>query len=58
MHLFVNMLKRVGLATNKKITIDPNFAKNVVYAFIYRDVSKEAIMAIADALFVQAIDIT
>jgi hypothetical protein len=50
MYLFINMLKRVGLATNKKVVIDLNFAQNVVYAFIYRDVSKEAIMAIADAL--------
>jgi hypothetical protein len=54
MYLFLNMLKRVGLAINKgkRVIIDQNFAHNVVYAFIYRDVSKEAIMALADAVLV------
>ena len=54
MYLFMNMLKRVSLARHKRVVINQDFAQNVVYAFIYRDVSKEAIMALADALLVCA----
>jgi hypothetical protein len=48
--LFVNMLKRVGRAKNKSVVFNHKFVQNIAYAFVYRDVSKEAIMAIADAL--------
>jgi hypothetical protein len=48
--LFISMLKRVGNAKKKTITINSNFMQNITYAFTYRDISKEAMMAVADAL--------
>ncbi|GBU22823.1 hypothetical protein R80B4_02735 [Fibrobacteres bacterium R8-0-B4] len=49
-YLFLKMLKKVSLAKQKTITFNQDFIKNITYAFIYRDISKEAIMAISDAL--------
>lgn len=51
-YLLMNMLKRVSAGKNKQLVLNHDFAKNIAYAFIYRDISKEAIMAISDALLV------
>jgi hypothetical protein len=48
--LFLNMLKKVGNARGRPVSFNKKFVQNLMYAFVYRDLSKEAIMAIADAL--------
>ena len=52
--LFINMLYFVAAKTNKKVNIKSELLKNTLYAFRYRDLSKEAIMALADSfLFIK-----
>jgi len=48
--LFINMLFYVAAKTKKKINIKSDLMNNTLYAFRYRDLSKEAIMALAESL--------
>jgi hypothetical protein len=48
--LFTNMLIYVAAKTKRKINVKSELMKNTVYAFRYRDLSKEAIMALAESL--------
>jgi hypothetical protein len=46
--IFIRTLKIYATKTNKKINFTPKFLRNLYYAFIHRDLSKEAIMALAE----------
>jgi len=48
--LFTNMLIYVAAKTKRKVNVKSDLMKNTVYAFRYRDLSKEAIMALAESL--------
>jgi len=48
--LFMNMLKYVAVKTKKKVNVTRDLLNNTIYAFRYRDLSKEAIMALAESL--------
>jgi hypothetical protein len=48
--LFINMLFYVAAKTKKKVNIKSDLMNNTLYAFRYRDLSKEAIMALAESL--------
>jgi hypothetical protein len=48
--LFFKMLTYVAVKTNRKVNIKGELMKNTFYAFRYRDLSKEAIMALAESL--------
>ena len=48
--LFMNMLKYVAAKTEKKVNVTRDLLNNTIYAFRYRDLSKEAIMALAESL--------
>jgi hypothetical protein len=48
--LFMNMLKYVAAKTKKKVNVTRDLLSNTIYAFRYRDLSKEAIMALAESL--------
>ena len=48
--LFFKMLTYVAAKTNRKVNIKSDLMKNMFYAFRYRDLSKEAIMALAESL--------
>jgi len=50
--LFINMLGYVAAKTNRKINISGIIIDYLSYAFMYRDLSKEAIMALAESLLV------
>jgi len=52
--LFLKMLKQVGRVRRQLVSFNNRFVRNLMYAFVYRDLSKEAIMAIADALLTGA----
>ncbi|MDR2965597.1 MAG: hypothetical protein LBU88_07460 [Treponema sp.] len=47
--LFVKMLIYVAAKTNRKVNLNKELLKNTFYAFRYRDLSKEAIMALAES---------
>ena len=47
---FINMLYYQAAKTKKKVNIKSELMKNTLYAFQYRDLSKEAIMALAESL--------
>jgi len=53
-YLFLRTLRRVSQKKGYALTVDRKHATNLVYAFNYRDLSKEAIMAMADALVLGA----
>ena len=46
---FVNLLHYVANKTGKKVNIKKELMDNLLYAFQYRDLSKEAIMALAES---------
>ena len=48
--LFYNMLFYVAAKTKKKVNVKSDLMNNIIYAFKYRDLSKEAIMALAESL--------
>jgi len=48
--LFINMLFYVAQKTKKKVNIKSDLMTNTLYAFRYRDLSKEAIMALAESM--------
>jgi hypothetical protein len=48
--IFINMLFYVAAKTKKKVNIKSDLMTNTLYAFRYRDLSKEAIMALAESL--------
>ena len=50
--LFINMLRYVAAKTNKIANIKGVTVDYISYAFMYRDLSKEAIMALAESLLV------
>jgi len=52
--LFLRMLRVVGIKTRRPVSVDGKYVENLVYALLYRDLSKEAIMAMADALMTGA----
>jgi hypothetical protein len=52
--MFLRMLYRVGRKIRYDVTVDRYYTENLVYAFLYRDLSKEAIMAMAEAMLVGA----
>jgi len=43
------MLIYVAAKTNRKVNLNRELLKNTFYAFRYRDLSKEAIMALAES---------
>jgi hypothetical protein len=47
--LFINMLFYEAAKTNRKVNIKSDLMNNTLYAFQYRDLSKEAIMALAES---------
>jgi hypothetical protein len=47
--VFVNMVKYVAKKSGKTMNIKSQLMNNMLYAFQYRDLSKEAIMALAEA---------
>jgi hypothetical protein len=47
--LFFKMVKLVGHRMKRHINFTPTYIHNLLYAFLYRDISKEAIMLEADA---------
>ena len=47
---FVNILFYVAPRTKRKVNVKKALADNLLYAFQYRDLSKEAIMALAESL--------
>jgi len=47
--LFKNMLFYVAAKTKRKVNIKSKLMDNTIYAFQYRDLSKEAIMALAES---------
>jgi hypothetical protein len=47
---FVRVLSFVAAETNKKVNVNKLLTDNLLYAFKYRDLSKEAIMALAEGL--------
>jgi hypothetical protein len=49
-HIFTNMLAFVQKRMNKKANINKQLLNDLYYAFRYRDLSKEAIMLIAEGL--------
>ena len=48
--LFNNMLAYVAAKTKRKVNVKSDLMNNTLYAFQYRDLSKEAIMALAESL--------
>ena len=52
--LFLRMLYNTGRKTQHPITVDAKYAENLIYAFLYRDLSKEAVMAMAESLLTGA----
>ncbi|MCL2802279.1 MAG: hypothetical protein FWD28_11045 [Treponema sp.] len=48
--LFIKMLIYVAAKTNRKVNLNTELLRNTFYAFRYRDLSKEAIMALAEGL--------
>jgi hypothetical protein len=48
--LFLRMVSRVGRRTKRSIAVDRKYVQNLFYAFLYRDISKEAIMLAAETL--------
>jgi hypothetical protein len=48
--IFMRTLRLYAAKTKMKVRFTPKFLKNLYYAFIYRDLSKEAIMALAEGL--------
>jgi len=47
---FINMLFYEAAKTNRKVNVKSELMNNTLYAFQYRDLSKEAIMALAESL--------
>lgn len=47
--IFIKMLSYVALKTNRKVNIKKDLINNTFYAFRYRDLSKESIMALAES---------
>lgn len=47
---FVNLLCYVAAKTHKKVNIEKLVRGNLLYTFQYRDLSKEAVMALAESL--------
>jgi len=52
--LFLQVLKNVGRRTKRPAPVGRRYAQDLAYAFTYHDLSKEAIMAMADALMTGA----
>jgi len=50
--LFINMLGYVAVKTKRKVNLKGVTVDYLSYAFMYRDLSKEAIMALAESLLV------
>ena len=47
--VFINLLYYVAKKTNRKVNVKKLLMDNVLYAFQYRDLSKEAIMILAES---------
>jgi len=47
-YLFLSMLTRVNGAKGRSTVFTREYVDNLRYAFLYRDISKEAIMLAAD----------
>jgi hypothetical protein len=56
--LFLQMLKNVSRCTKRPAPVSRKYAQNLAYAFAYHDLSKEAVMAMADALLTGAAVLT
>jgi len=48
--IFINMLKYVGRKRGRRVNVKGGTIDYLTYAFMYRDLSKEAIMALAESL--------
>jgi hypothetical protein len=46
---FINMLYYEAAKTKRKVNVKSDLLHNTLYAFQYRDLSKEAIMALAES---------
>jgi hypothetical protein len=50
--VFLRMLSYICQKEGRKITVSREYLRDLVYAFAYRDMSKEAIMALAETLLI------
>jgi hypothetical protein len=50
LHIFVNMLTYVHNNESKQVNINKQIINDLYYAFLYRDLSKESIMLLAESL--------
>jgi hypothetical protein len=50
LHIFVNMLTYVQNSEKKQVNINRQIMDDLYYAFLYRDLSKEAVMLLAESL--------
>jgi hypothetical protein len=48
--LFLKIIDSVGYKVDHRAVIDKEYVQNLFYSFLYRDISKEAIMLAADTL--------
>jgi Glu-tRNA(Gln) amidotransferase subunit E-like FAD-binding protein len=51
-YLFLNMVKSVANKTGKKANITKQIVTDLCYGFYYQDISKEALMRIAESLII------
>ena len=48
--LFLRVADRVGRRMSRRVKVSGKYVQNLFYAFLYRDISKEAIMGLAESL--------
>ena len=51
-HFFLKCIKYYSIKRGKNLVLTDNYVDDIKYAFKFRDISKESIMAIAEALLV------
>ncbi len=53
LYIFYNMLLYQAKKNNKKINLSDSLSKDLYYCFRFRDISKEAIMALSESMIMQ-----
>ena len=53
LYLFYNILLYQAKKNNKKINLSDSLSKDLYYSFRFRDISKEAIMALSESMIMQ-----
>jgi len=51
-HLFLRMITYLSVKSQHRITISKDYMQSLLYAFAFRDLSKESIMALAETLLI------